>query len=401
MAATIAEHHSLGSIGFPPRMGGAGGSIQMKLSTDRILTTHAGSMPRGEPLGSMLIEQEEGKRIDRRKIDEVAAERVAYIVRKEVEVGIDIANDGEQGRVGFQTYVPQRWSGFGGKSSRPFGKEFAEFPKFTERMMQRIPKTGRVFDAPEAIGEVHYRGEEELQKEIGRLKQQAAKANAQVTEWFMNAPSPGIIACTMLNAYYDSDEAYLDAIAREISKEYKAIVDAGYVLQVDGPDLAMERVLLYQDLTDAEFAEQTEKHVEALNKALAGIPRDRVRLHVCWGNWEGPHNHDVAMEVVLPPIYRANVGADRPRVRQPASPARDRGAQGEQATQGHGRHSWRDRFKEQFRRAPRSGRPAHRESGGCDWRQGACYRRRRLRLWHLHRLGMGRRGRGVGQAEVT
>src|SRR5215469_14083463 len=141
----------------------------MKLSTDRILTTHAGSMPRGEPLGSMLI-------------DEVAAERVAYIMRKEVEAGIDIANDGEQGRVGFQTYVPQRWSGFGGKSSRPLGREFAEFPKFTERMMQRIPKTGRVFDAPEAIGEVHYRGEEELQKEIGRLKQQAAKASAHVTE---------------------------------------------------------------------------------------------------------------------------------------------------------------------------------------------------------------------------
>ncbi len=281
----------------------------MKLSTDRILTTHAGSMPRGEPLGSMLIEQEEGKRVDRRKIDEVAADRVAYIVRKEVEAGIDIANDGEQGRVGFQTYVPQRWSGFGGKSSRPLGREFAEFPKFTERMMQRIPKTGRVFDAPEAISEIRYRGEEELGKEIGRLKQQAAKANAEVAEWFMNAPSPGIIACTMLNAYYDSDEAYLDAIAREISKEYKAIVDAGFVLQVDGPDLAMERVLLYQDLTDAEFAEQTERHVEALNKALEGIPRDRVRLHVCWGNWEGPHNHDVAMEVVLPPIYQANVGA--------------------------------------------------------------------------------------------
>ena len=142
----------------------------MKLSTDRILTTHAGSMPRGEPLGSMLIDQEEGKRIDRRKIDEVTDERVGYIVRKEVEVGIDIANDGEQGRVGFQTYVPQRWSGFGGKSSRPYGKEFVEFPKFTERMMQRIPKTGRVFDAPEAIGEVHYRGEEELQKEIDRLE---------------------------------------------------------------------------------------------------------------------------------------------------------------------------------------------------------------------------------------
>ena len=231
----------------------------MKLSTDRILTTHAGSMPRGEPLSSMLIDQEDGKRIDRRKIDEVTDDRVAHIIKKEVEAGIDIPNDGEQGRVGFQTYIPQRWSGFGGKSSRPYGREFVEFPKFTERMMARIPKTGKVFDAPEAIGEVQYHGEAELQKEIDRSKRQAQKANAQVAEWFMNAPSPGIIACTMLNAYYDSDEAYLDAIAREISKEYKAVVDAGYVLQVDAPDLAMERVLLYQDLTDAEFAEQTAK----------------------------------------------------------------------------------------------------------------------------------------------
>jgi 5-methyltetrahydropteroyltriglutamate--homocysteine methyltransferase len=166
-----------------------------------------------------------------------------------------------------------------------------------------------VFDAPEAIAEVHYHGESQLQKEIDRIKRQSAKANANVAEWFMNAPSPGIIACTMLNAYYDSDEAYLDAVATEISKEYKAVVDAGYILQVDAPDLAMERVLLYQDLTDAEFAEQTQKHVDALNKALEGIPRDRVRLHVCWGNWEGPHCYDVAMEVVLPCVYQANVGA--------------------------------------------------------------------------------------------
>ena len=281
----------------------------MKLSTDGILTTHTGSMPRGEPLSSMLIDQEEGKRVDLKKVDDVTDERVAYIIKKQLEVGIDVANDGEQGRVGFQTYVPQRWSGFGGKSSRPFGREFVEFPKFTERMQARIPKTGRVFDAPEAINEVHYHGEEQLNKEIDRIKRQAENTGANVSDWFMNAPSPGIIATTMLNAYYDSDEAYLDAIAREVSKEYQAVVDAGYILQVDAPDLAMERVLLYQDLTDEEFAEQTEKHVEALNKALENIPRDRVRLHVCWGNWEGPHCHDVEMEVLLPIVYQAKVGA--------------------------------------------------------------------------------------------
>jgi len=281
----------------------------MKLSNDRILTTHTGSMPRGEPLGSMLIDEEDGKRVDRKKIDELTDARVAHIMEKEVEVGIDIANDGEQGRVGFQTYVPQRMDGFGGESSRPFGREFVEFTQFTERMMQRIPKTGKVFDAPEAISELRYHGEGELKKEIDRAKRQAEKTNSHVTEWFMNAPSPGIIACTMLNAYYETDQAYLDAIVREISKEYKAVVDAGFILQVDAPDLAMERVLLYQDLTDAEFAEQVEQHVDALNRALETIPRDRVRLHVCWGNWEGPHCYDVPMEVILPTLYQANVGA--------------------------------------------------------------------------------------------
>jgi 5-methyltetrahydropteroyltriglutamate--homocysteine methyltransferase len=281
----------------------------MKLSTDRILTTHAGSMPRGEPLGSMLIDEEDGKRVDRKKIDEVTEERVAYIMEKEVDAGVDIANDGEQGRVGFQTYVPQRMDGFGGASSRPYGREFVEFPKFTERMMQRIPKTGKVFDAPEAISEIRYHGERELQKEIDRAKRQAEKTNAHVAEWFMNAPSPGIIACTMLNAYYESDQAYLDAVVREISKEYKAVVDAGFVLQIDAPDLAMERVLLYQDLTDAEFAEQVDVHVDALNRALEGIAPDRVRLHVCWGNWEGPHCYDVPMGVILPTLYKAKVGA--------------------------------------------------------------------------------------------
>jgi 5-methyltetrahydropteroyltriglutamate--homocysteine methyltransferase len=165
-----------------------------------------------------------------------------------------------------------------------------------------------VFNAPEAVSELKYHGENELQKEINRTKRQAETAS-HASELFMNAPSPGIIATTMLNAYYDSDDAYLDAIVREISKEYKAVIDAGLILQIDAPDLAMERVLLYQDLTDAEFVEQVDRHVDALNRAVEGVPRDRVRLHVCWGNWEGPHCFDVPMDVILPTLYRAKVGA--------------------------------------------------------------------------------------------
>ena len=281
----------------------------MKTSNDRILTTHAGSLPRGEPLGTMLLDEELGKSVDKGKLEAATESRVAYVLEKEAEVGIDIANDGEQGRVGFQTYIPQRMSGFGGASKRPFGKEFIEYPQFTQRMMERIPRHSKVFDAPEAVADVKYRDTQAIDAEIARFKRLSGKVKGPVVEYFMNAPSPGIIATTMLNAHYSSHQAYLDAIAREIRTEYLAVTKAGFVLQIDAPDLAMERVLLYQDLSDSEFAKIVEQHIGAVNKALEGVPRDRVRLHVCWGNWEGPHTHDVALDVILPVLYQANVGA--------------------------------------------------------------------------------------------
>ncbi len=281
----------------------------MKGSNERILITHTGSLPRGEPLGAMLIDEEQGNDVDRGQLREATEARVTHVLQKQVEAGLDYVNDGEQGRVGFQTYIPLRMDGFGGASERPYGKEFIEFPQFTERMMQRIPKTGKVFDAPQAVADVKYRGTDAIDEEIERLKRLSAGAKSGVAEFFMNAPSPGIIATTMLNAHYDSQEAYLDALAAQMHIEYSRVVDAGYVLQIDAPDLAMERVLLYQDLSDAEFAKVVEMNVNALNKGLEGIAPDRVRLHVCWGNWEGPHCYDVAMEVLLPVLYQANVGA--------------------------------------------------------------------------------------------
>lgn len=281
----------------------------MKQSDERILTTHTGSLPRGEPLGTMLIDEERGKDVDKVRLDEIAEARIRHVLQHQVEAGIDVVNDGEQARVGFQTYLPQRMSGFGGVSERPYGKEFIEFPQFTERMLQRIPKTSKVFDAPQAVGEIEYLATDAIDKEIDRLRRLGAAVEADVSEFFMNAPSPGIVACTMLNAYYDSQESYLRAIARELRAEYSRVVDAGFVLQIDAPDLAMERVLLYQDLSDAEFVRTVETHVDALNAALEGIPRERVRLHVCWGNWEGPHNHDIDMDILLPALYAANVGA--------------------------------------------------------------------------------------------
>lgn len=281
----------------------------MQRSTDRIMTTHTGSLPRGEPLSSMLIDEENGRPIDLDALAAATDDRVAHALKKQVEAGIDFVNDGEQGRVGFQTYLPQRMCGFGGASERPYGKEFVEFPQFTERMLQRIPKTSKVFDAPQAVAEIRYSSTAAIDTEIDRLKRHAGGFGSDVAGVFMNAPSPGIVACTMLNAYYDSQQAYLEAIARELRKEYARVIEAGFILQIDAPDLAMERVLLYQDLTDAEFARTVEQHVAALNMALEGLSREQIRLHVCWGNWEGPHNHDVDMEIVLPALYTAHVGA--------------------------------------------------------------------------------------------
>jgi 5-methyltetrahydropteroyltriglutamate--homocysteine methyltransferase len=279
-------------------------------SADRILTTHTGSLPRGEPLGSMLIDQEAGKAVDEAELAEAIEARIAHVLQKQAEVGIDSANDGEQGRVGFQTYVPQRMSGFDGVSNRPYGQDWLTFPQFNERFFQRLPpKVGKVFGAPQAVADIKYRGGDLINSEVERFKRLGAAVRSDVGEFFMNAASPGIIAATMLNAYYDTYEGYLDAIAREMRTEYEAVVNGGFILQIDAPDLAMERTLLFQDKSDGEFAKIVDLHIATLNKALENIPPDRVRLHVCWGNWEGPHVHDVAMEVILPGLYKANVGA--------------------------------------------------------------------------------------------
>ena len=282
----------------------------MQKSQDRILVTHAGSLPRGEPLGSMLIDQEASKPVDATAMKKAIEARVTHVLSKQVEVGIDEVNDGEQGRIGFQTYVAQRMSGFGGVSNRPYGQDWTTFPQFSERFFQRLPpRIGKVNNAPQAIADIKYQGAEHIVAETERLARLSGPIAPRVANIFMNAASPGIIATTMLNAYYQTYEDYLAAIAREMHKEYAAVVNAGFILQLDAPDLAMERTMLFQDKTDAEFVEILEQHIATVNLALEGIPADRVRLHVCWGNWEGPHVHDVPMEVILPTLYKAKVGA--------------------------------------------------------------------------------------------
>jgi len=280
----------------------------MILSRDRILVTHVGSLPRSEALSEMLIDREEGRPLSEQQLADEMDRAVRHVIARQTEAGIDIGNDGEQQRVGFQTYVPRRMSGYAGESKRRVGRDFVAFPALTEDLRRRFPKRSRMQNAPEAQAEIHYLDSAAITAEVDRLRRAVSDAGA-FTETFMTAPSPGIISTTMLNAFYDSQQSYLTALAREMRNEYLVIHGGGLLLQIDAPDLAMDRSMFYQDLSDREFVRAAEMHVAALNQAIDGIPRDRVRLHCCWGNWNGPHLYDVALDLILPVLYQANVGA--------------------------------------------------------------------------------------------
>jgi 5-methyltetrahydropteroyltriglutamate--homocysteine methyltransferase len=277
----------------------------MLQSSDRILITHVGSLPRNETLTELLIRQEAGEAIDRAALAREVESATRHIVAAQVKAGIDIGNDGEQSRVAFQTYVPRCLSGFGGESKRPQSRDQIKFPGYMQQIAVRFPHTARLTNAPAAISEVTYVNGAPIREDAARLR----KLGSGFRETFMTAPSPGVVATTMINQYYASHEAYLTALATALAQEYRAIHEAGHVLQIDAPDLAMERHRFFGHLDERAFLKQLELHVAAINAGIAGIPRDRVRLHVCWGNNDGPHIYDIAMAAILPELYRANVGA--------------------------------------------------------------------------------------------
>ncbi len=277
----------------------------MLTSTDRILTTHVGSLPRNEVLCDLLIRQEAGETIDATELAREAEAATEHVIKAQVQAGVDIGNDGEQSRVGFQTYVPRCLCGFGGESRRPPARDQIEFPSYARQMAARFPHSARVMNAPAAVSEVRYVDSAPIRTDAARLK----ALGGAFRETFMTAPSPGIVATTMLNQHYASHEAYLMALAEALSHEYRAIHEAGHVLQIDSPDLAMERHRFFGHLDETAFLKALELHVAAINNGIAGIPRDRVRLHVCWGNNDGPHIYDIAMATILPELYRAEVSA--------------------------------------------------------------------------------------------
>jgi len=281
----------------------------MHRSDNRILTTHVGSLPRPAALRDLLIRHERGETIDMAEFQRQIEAAVQRVVVKQLEVGIDIGNNGEQPRVGFQTYVASRMQGFGGASARPASMDVREFPDYGVMLRARRSQTTKIDNAPQALAEVRYTNLSEAAQECDLFLQCTAAQPQHFVERFMTAASPGIIATTLLNAYYASYEHYVMALARQMQHEYEFIHAQGFTLQLDCPDLAMERTRYFQDDALERFQEIVALHIDAINLAIANIPPEHIRLHVCWGNYDGPHVHDVPLEAILPLLYKARVGA--------------------------------------------------------------------------------------------
>jgi len=283
----------------------------MKHSEKRILTTHAGSLPRPADLTELFGKLSRREPVDLAILAQMIDSATRSVVQKQLECGIDIGNNGEQPRESFFTYVQHRMSGFGGQSDRPKLSDVWNYPSFVESLSAMIRARVKVdlLHAPKAIGEVQYVDRAPLEKECDDYLRIAAESKPGFQESFMTAPSPGIISAAMLNNHYRTQEHYVAALSDALRVEYQTIVSRGMVLQIDAPDLAMERHVSYADRPLKDFVAFVELVVAGINRALEGIPRDRVRLHVCWGNYEGPHDRDVPLDEILPQLLKAKVGA--------------------------------------------------------------------------------------------
>jgi 5-methyltetrahydropteroyltriglutamate--homocysteine methyltransferase len=279
-------------------------------SRGRILTTHAGSLPRPKELVQLYASRARGETIDEDLLWRIASEATHTVVAKQKEVGIDIANNGEQAREAFFLYVQRRMSGFGGRAPRKPWGDLLNYPEFAEASGLSFASKTMVSNRnpPAAIGEVFYVAPEANQAEINDFQSALKKVDGTFTDTFMTAPSPGMITIGMENRYYDTEQDYLDAVAEALRVEYEAAVANGLILQIDAPDLAMERHLTFHDKPLDDFIAFVRRVVVRINRVLRNIPKERVRMHVCWGNYEGPHDCDVALREILPSLLEAKVG---------------------------------------------------------------------------------------------
>jgi 5-methyltetrahydropteroyltriglutamate--homocysteine methyltransferase len=273
----------------------------VKRSTDRILTTHVGSLPRPKEVSDLLFAQDRGDSYDPADFDATIRRGVADAISRQSEAGIDIVSDGEMGKISYATYIRHRLTGFEGDSARPTPQDLDEYPEYRDRLV--AGGASAKYRRPVCKGAIKVKDLTPLQDDISRM--QAALSKGQAVEGFMNAVSPGTIAVFQPNEYYPSHETYMAALAGAMRSEYEMIVGSGLLLQVDCPDLAMGRHSRFRNMTDEEFLKAAEIQVEALNHALANVPADRVRMHVCWGNYEGSHVHDMPLDRILPIALRA------------------------------------------------------------------------------------------------
>ena len=282
----------------------------MLRSTDRILTTHAGSLPRPRALLDLLLARQRGGDVDPAVLAAAIEDATRHAVAQQLAVGIDVGNDGEQGRESFVTYVRDRLSGYGGEHQRPIMRDITAFPSFLEL---KLPQFARdqisLVRTPQAIGAVRHADGAPLARELDTLARILAEQPGGFAETFVTAASPGIIASAMGNAHYDSTEAYVMAVAEAMTPEYEAVAARGVLLQIDCPDLAMERHTAFADRPLDDFLDWVDLNARALRRALRHVPADRVRMHVCWGNYEAPHVFDVPLEEILPRLYQIPVGA--------------------------------------------------------------------------------------------
>jgi len=272
----------------------------LKGSTERILTTHVGSLPRSKAVSDILFALDNGTLEETAETRKVIADGVREVVRRQVEAGIDVVSDGEQSKISYATYIKDRITGFAGDTPREPGLDLIEFPN----LLKKLANTGATakYKRPRCVGEIKVKNLEPARTDIANLK--SAIAESKPMEAFINAASPGVIALFQPNDFYKTQDEYLEAVAEAMRAEYEEITKAGILVQIDAPDLGMGRHTMYKTRSEEEYLKLAARHVEVLNHALRNVPPESIRLHMCWGNYEGPHHHDIAMDKLFPVVAK-------------------------------------------------------------------------------------------------
>ena len=271
---------------------------------DKIKTTHVGSLPRSNELSDLLFKKDKKEKIDTNNFDEIVKRDVKKIVEKQINLGIDFISDGEMSKISYATYVKDRIDGFSGESERKAPQDLDDFPTFKEK----IARSGGTptYTRPCCTHELKIKDKQSLTKDINNFKTALEDNNHKLA--FMNAASPGVISAFLPNKFYKDDDEYLDALSKIMTSEYEEIISNDINLQLDCPDLALARHMTFKDLSEEDFLKRAEKQIEFLNNSIKNIPQSKIRMHICWGNYEGPHSHDISLDKILPLALKANVG---------------------------------------------------------------------------------------------